>query len=312
MTVRHAQQIDCGGGYIKLLPKDVDQDTFNGDASYYVMFGPDICGTNRKVHVIWIYKETNFMLKKDIPVSYDTITHCYTLVVKPDQTYEVLIDMKKVAFGGLTEDWDILPPNKIKDPKAQKPADYVDEKEIDDVEDKKPVDWDVPEFLADSEDTKPDTWDDEMDGEWKPTQKKNPAYKGEWKPRRVKNPDYQGPWVAPLIDNPDYFTDDSIYVLKNIGAVGFDLWQVKSGTMFDNILITDDLEYAKKVAAENWEPLYNKEKEEMEEQSRIRREEFEKEQQSRKEGAAANSAKDAAEDAAENADSEDTESKEEL
>jgi calreticulin len=151
-----------------------------------------------------------------------------------------------------------------------------------------------------------------MDGEWKPTQKKNPAYKGEWKPRRVKNPDYQGPWVAPLIDNPDYFTDDSIYVLKNIGAVGFDLWQVKSGTMFDNILITDDLEYAKKVAAENWEPLYNKEKEEMEEQSRIRREEFEKEQQSRKEGAAANSAKDAAEDAAENADSEDTESKEEL
>lgn len=27
--------------------------------------------------------------------------------------------------------------------------------------------------------------------------------------------------------------------------MGFDLWQVKSGTIFDNVLVTDDVEYAK-------------------------------------------------------------------
>jgi calreticulin len=31
--------------------------------------------------------------------------------------------------------------------------------------------------------------------------------------------------------------------------VGLDLWQVKSGTIFDNILFTDDAEYAKEAAA---------------------------------------------------------------
>ena len=34
--------------------------------------------------------------------------------------------------------------------------------------------------------------------------------------------------------------------------IGFDLWQVKSGTIFDNILITDDVEHAKKVGEELW------------------------------------------------------------
>lgn len=29
-------------------------------------------------------------------------------------------------------------------------------------------------------------------------------------------------------------------------------YQVKSGTLFDNVLITDDPEYAKKVAEETW------------------------------------------------------------
>lgn len=31
-SVKHPQKIDCGGGYIKLLPADVDQQNFNGDS----------------------------------------------------------------------------------------------------------------------------------------------------------------------------------------------------------------------------------------------------------------------------------------
>eukprot|EP01000_Liburna_glaciale_P004883 NODE_4466_length_434_cov_1181.179221_g3507_i0.p1 GENE.NODE_4466_length_434_cov_1181.179221_g3507_i0~~NODE_4466_length_434_cov_1181.179221_g3507_i0.p1 ORF type:complete len:107 (+),score=63.42 NODE_4466_length_434_cov_1181.179221_g3507_i0:32-322(+) len=35
------------------------------------------------------------------------------------------------------------------------------------------------------------------------------------------------------------------YLFKDIGSVGFDLWQVKAGTIFDNIIITDDEAEAK-------------------------------------------------------------------
>lgn len=41
-------------------------------------------------------------------------THLYTLVVKPDNTYEVLIDNEKVESGELEADWDFLPPKMIK------------------------------------------------------------------------------------------------------------------------------------------------------------------------------------------------------
>lgn len=39
---------------------------------------------------------------------------------------------------------------------------------------------------------------------------------------------------------------------KDLGAIGFDLWQVKSGTIFDNILIADSEDDAKEHADETW------------------------------------------------------------
>lgn len=55
----------------------------------------------------------------------------------------------------------------------------------------------------------------------------------------------QGKWIHPEIDNPEYMPDDSLYVYDDIGAIGFDLWQVKSGTIFDNIIVTDSVDEAK-------------------------------------------------------------------
>lgn len=60
---------------------------------------------------------------------------------------------------------------------------------------------------------------------------------------------FQGPWVHPEIDNPEYSPDANIYLRKELCAIGFDLWQVKSGTIFDDILITDDLSLASTKAA---------------------------------------------------------------
>lgn len=68
----------------------------------------------------------------------DELTHLYTLILNPDQTYEVKIDNEKVESGTLEDDWDFLPPKKIKDPEAKKPEDWDDRAKIDDADDTKP------------------------------------------------------------------------------------------------------------------------------------------------------------------------------
>jgi calreticulin len=212
------------------------------------MFGPDICGSStRKTHVIFNYKGKNNLIKKEPRCETDEWTHVYTLIVHPDNTYEVQIDGKEVQKGSLKEDWDMLAPKEIKDPNAKKPADWVDEKQIPDPTDKKPEGWDdIAKEIADPDAKKPEDWDDELDGEWEAPMTPNPDYKGEWKPKMIDNPAYKGEWVHPMIANPDYVDDENLYLYEHNGAVAFDLWQVKSGTIFDNILVTDDVAEAQK------------------------------------------------------------------
>lgn len=260
-SVKHEQNIDCGGGYIKLLPAPLDQDDFNGDSAYNIMFGPDICGTTKKVHLIFSNKGKNHLLKSEPRAESDTLTHLYTLIVKPDNSFQILVDNKEIKKGTLAADYDILPPKKIKDPKAKKPADWVDEKKIDDPDAVKPEGWDeIPAQVVDKDATKPDDWDDELDGSWEAPLIDNPDYKGPWKAPKIDNPDYKGEWVHPLIDNPDYYEDDSLYAYDNNKYVGFEIWQVRAGTIFDHILVTDDVDYANK-EAERILGLIEKEKE---------------------------------------------------
>lgn len=80
----------------------------------------------------------------------DELTHLYTLILNPDQTYEVKIDNEKVESGSLEEDWDFLPPKKIKDPEAKKPEDWDDRAKIDDESDTKPevcIVWHCVQFF---------------------------------------------------------------------------------------------------------------------------------------------------------------------
>ncbi|XP_071384082.1 calreticulin [Centroberyx affinis] len=279
-TVKHEQSIDCGGGYIKLFPSDLNQEDMHGDSKYNIMFGPDICGPGtKKVHVIFNYKGKNHLINKDIRCKDDEYTHLYTLVVNPDNTYEVKIDNKKVESGSLEEDWDFLPPKKIKDPEAKKPEDWDEREKIPDPDDKKPEDWDKPENIPDPDAKKPDDWDDEMDGEWEPPMVTNPDYKGEWKPREIDNPAYKGKWVHPEIDNPEYTADAEIYKYDSIGVIGLDLWQVKSGTIFDNFLITNDPNQAEEVGLDTWGQAKDPEKkmkESQEEEERKKREDEDK------------------------------------
>merc|ERR1711918_150991 len=88
---------------------------------------------------------------------------------------------------------------------------------------------------------KPDDWDDEEDGEWEAPMKDNPEFKGEWIAKRISNPAYKGFWEAKKIANPEYEDDDAVYKYADFGFIGFDLWQLKGGTIFDNVIVTDDV-----------------------------------------------------------------------
>merc|ERR1711871_208496 len=245
-TVKFEQDIDCGGGYLKVGAFEPEK--FEGESKYNIMFGPDICGSStKKTHVIFNYNGKNLDKKSEVKAEKDTLSHLYTLIVKPDNTYEVQIDMEKVADGSLEEGWPFLEPKEIRDPDEKKPEDWVDEEMMDDPEDKKPEGYDdIPAKIADPKATKPDDWDEESDGTWEAPQ--------------IDNPDYKGEWKAKLIANPKYAPDDKLYKYDKFSTVGIDVWQVKSGTIFDNILIADDVAYAKEHAEKTWKAQKDGEK----------------------------------------------------
>ncbi|XP_036372990.1 calmegin isoform X1 [Megalops cyprinoides] len=236
--------IDCGGAYIKLLSsaKDLDLEQFHDRTPYTIMFGPDKCGEDYKLHFIFRHKnplngdlEEKHAKRPDVDLKKfytDKKTHLYTLVLSPDNTYEIFIDQSRVSKGSLLTD--VVPPvnplKEIDDPNDAKPEDWDERAKIPDPEAVKPDDWDEdapakvedpeaskpegwldeePEFVSDPSAEKPEDWDEEMDGEWEAPQVPNPACEtapgcGEWKPPMISNPTYKGKWKAPLIDNPNY------------------------------------------------------------------------------------------------------------
>lgn len=259
-SVKLEKKADCGGSYIKLMPggQSFDAAKFGGETSYAVMFGPDICGSNKRTHVILNSetKKENLMVKKDINCEKDQLSHLYTLHIKAaDQSFEVYVDNKSVRTGKLEDEFEFLVAKEIKDPDQSKPADWVDEATMADPESVKPDGYDdVPEEIPDPEATKPEDWDDEDDGEWEAPLVDNPDYEGPWEQKKVPNPDYKGPWEHPMIANPDYVYDDNMYAVcqEECTHVGFELWQVTSGALYDDIIVTDSLEEAQKYAEETF------------------------------------------------------------
>merc|ERR1719424_2372702 len=142
----------------------------------------------------------------------------------------------------------------IEDPEDKKPSDWSDEAEIDDPADKKPDGWVTEKRTVDAAAKKPDDWDDEEDGEWEAPMIDNPEFKGEWSVKRISNPAYKGVWEAKKIANPEFEDDKSVYSFPDVGFIGFDLWQVKGGTIFDNVIVTDDVAEADTFAAK-WKAL---------------------------------------------------------
>lgn len=312
--VRFQNGLDCGGAYIKLLSQDRERNlkSFHDKTPYTIMFGPDKCGMDNKLHFIFRHKnpktgeiEEKHAKKPAANIdSYfaDRKTHLFTLVVNPDNTFEVRVDNGIINKGSLLEDFNppVNPPREIEDPNDKKPADWDDREKIPDTDAVKPDDWDEnepatitdpdasrpagwlddePRLIPDPDADKPDDWDDEMDGEWEAPLIDNPKCKeasgcGEWEPPSIPNPKYQGKWKPPMIDNPEYkgvwkpriipnpafFEDKQPYKMTPIDAIGLELWSMNDEILFDNFLITDELEVARAFSADSWEIKSNEER----------------------------------------------------
>jgi len=258
---KYEKDVECGGGYLKIGPKMDDGAKFGDPTVYNIMFGPDKCGYTKRTHLIFQYKGKNVLKKSDLDYKQNDegISHLYRLILKPDNTVRVEIDEEKIYEGSIKDDWEVLKPKKIEDPEDKKPDDWVDDSMIDDPEDKKPDDWVEEKRIVDADAKKPEDWDDEEDGEWEAPMKDNPDFKGEWFVKRISNPAYKGVWSAKEIDNPEFKDDDNVYAYEDFGFIGFDLWQVKGGAIFDNIIITDDRTEADEFA-KKWKALSEVEK----------------------------------------------------
>ncbi|XP_028132647.1 calnexin [Diabrotica virgifera virgifera] len=236
---------ECGGSYLKLLsegPESKNLNNFHDKTPYTIMFGPDKCGNDHKLHFIFRHRnplngsieEKHCQKPKERLEEYfsDKLPHLYTLVLNPDNTFEISVDKKVVNSGSLLEDFvpPVNPPAEIDDPNDKKPEDWDEREKIPDPDDRKPADWDedappqifdesesIPEGWLENEPThvpdpdaiKPADWDSDMDGEWEPPLIENPACKaaagcGHWEPPLINNPSYKGKWRPRLITNPNY------------------------------------------------------------------------------------------------------------
>lgn len=241
--VRFQNKHECGGAYLKLLADTpaLNLKDFTDKTEYSIMFGPDRCGNDNKLHFIFQHENpiNNKMEEKHAKkpssdfahIFEDGKTHLFTLVVQPDSTYQISVDRKVLSSGSLLKDMEppVNPPKMIDDPEDKKPEDWDEREKIPDPDASKPDDWDEdapmmiedaaavkpsgwlddePDLIPDPAAVKPEDWDDEEDGEWEAPQIDNPKCKaagcGEWKPPTIKNPNYKGKWSPPLISNPAY------------------------------------------------------------------------------------------------------------
>ncbi|CAL1694327.1 unnamed protein product [Somion occarium] len=270
--VQYQKGGNCGGGYLKLLEDGFQTagKEFSDKTPWTIMFGPDLTCPGTKIHFIFRHKNPvtgefeEKHLKQPPRPSIEKLTNLYTLVLHPNNTYDVLFNGESHNLGNLLEDF----APSVNPPKEDAPYEIPDEEAV------KPEGWldDEPEFIPDPDAEKPEEWDDEEDGdwiaptirnpkcdeapgcgEWKRPFKPNPAYKGKWYAPLIDNPAYKGEWAPRKIPNPEFFQDlTPVKSLKPIGGVGIELWTMTEDILFDNIYIGHSVEDAKKLADETF------------------------------------------------------------
>ena len=240
--VRSDAAFTCGGAYVKLLTTAESTPAALKDLSegseYSIMFGPDKCGSENKVHFIVKYENeiSHEIIERHLisrpQMVLDSDSHWYQLRVYRNNSFAIFIDNEEMSSGPLAEEFSpsFQEDERILDENDFKPSDWVDEEEMDDPTSTQPEDWpvDEPEFVTDEDAVKPDDWledeplhindpeaampqdwDEEEDGIWEPSQILNPKCNdvsgcGTWTAPLKRNPLYKGPWIPARIPNPAY------------------------------------------------------------------------------------------------------------
>ena len=138
---------ECGGAYIKLLSHPSgDLKQLNDKSEYSIMFGPDKCGNDMKLHFIFKHKnpkngtfsEKHWKLSSSVAkiddLFKDSRWHQLRLQINSDNTFEVTLDKTSVGKGSLLEDFNpaVNPPKEIDDPNDSKPSDWDEREKIPD------------------------------------------------------------------------------------------------------------------------------------------------------------------------------------
>jgi len=225
--------IECGGAYVKLFADEegLELANFHDKTRFSIMFGPDKCANDYKLHFILNFKNPNtgeyeekHMSKKAdtkiLKEAYgDNSVHLYRLVVdRASNNFEVFLDNKSVSKGNLLNDLSpaVVPDKEISDVDDKKPEDWDDKEEIDDPNDSKPESWDedAPKKIVDENAKKPADWNEDLEPTIEDPEAVMPEdwdeeMDGEYEAPRIPNPDCAklsgcGAWESPLIDNPAY------------------------------------------------------------------------------------------------------------
>ena len=234
----------CTSMYMFLFTDpDFEPLEFSNSTHHIIEFGPERCLSTNMTKLSFFtdseegsLKQVEHKLKTPQWIPVDEISHLYTLVIRPNNTFEYMIDNRSMRNGTFTDDFtpslvDDSNSPMIDDPNDVKPDDWDDRALIRDPNEKKPKDWDddappmipdpkkltppkgwlldEPKTIMDSSANKPRDWNEQLMGEWKPQLIPNPKCAsapgcGPYTPPKIRNPKARGKWRPKYIQNPNY------------------------------------------------------------------------------------------------------------
>ena len=275
----------CFSSIMRIYTSEFDVYHQTNYTNQFLEFGPDYCKGLHNARLNFFTKDESaktitHKLKANITVPGDEIPHLYTLIIRPNNTFEYMIDTMSFYNGTFTGSFtpNFVEPEFIDDPNDHKPSDWEDNEFIPDLTATKPNDWNEsepemipnprvrrpplgwrlhePEMIPDPKAQKPEEWNDRIHGQWKPKMIPNPKCKigcGPWKPPLIKNKKYKGKWSPPLIRNPKFkgiwkpkqipnpnYKPVGNFEMPPIYGIGFSVWSYYHDVAITNIMIANN------------------------------------------------------------------------
>lgn len=219
--VKKERPQECSGAYAKLIAdsKYFDPHYFNDMTPFAILFGPDYCGSKNEILLQLTQRNSQtgrhetWKLRNQLRSSVDTVlSTLYTLIIHQDETFNILVNNVSVFEGSLQNDFDLI---------------------SSDGTENMPEWWDDREYIRDPT-AMPALGEDEAT----------------WDAPFIKNANYHGPWTGHGGDPPTSSLTRG--QLLPIAGVGFEIWSVEAGIIFDNIIVTQDDQMLKSFTETTW------------------------------------------------------------